>query len=306
MPTSIYLGNAKPVTTYGGAHAIVHRDGEAPIFGANITADQHDLIPVRTAEGERDRAVMAARPVTVERAAEVLEGMPPEAPVRVPAGPQITTIVREPNVADNATRDDIVANHVYATQAVWGQHSTEKPMWVASDDYDVATALAEEFGCPILPADLGALAAEQREHWDRISSTIQGPQALMVNGGRDATFDAIFSTAGYTYIGLTATSTAPSASDTSLTGQITTASGGLVAASATYAHTSGTSTATLTKTFTANGSDSLPVTIAQVGLRNASGTGGTFHSRTLLSSTATLTVSGDALTVTWTFTLTPS
>ena len=81
---------------------------------------------------------------------------------------------------------------------------------------------------------------------------------------------------------------------------------GLVAASATYAHTSGTSTSTITKTFTANGSDSLPVTIAQVGLRSASGTGGTFHSRTLLSSTATLSASGDALTVTWTFTLTPS
>ena len=179
-------------------------------------------------------------------------------------------------------------------------------MWVASSDQDVAQALAQEYGCPVLPADLGALAVEQREEWDRISESIEGPTALMVNGGRDATFDLVFSTGGYTYIGLTATSTAPSASDTSLTGQITTAGGGLVAASATYAHTSGTSTATLTKTFTANGSDSLPVTIAQVGLRSASGTGGTFHSRTLLSSTATLSASGDALTVTWTFTLTPS
>lgn len=133
---------------------------------------------------------------------------------------------------------------------------------------------------------------------------------LLVNGGRDMLFDQTFTTstqpAAANYIGLTATSTAPSASDTSLTGQITTASGGLVAAQATYAHTSSTSTATLTKTFTANGSDSLPVTIAQVGVRNASGTGGTLHTRTLLSSTATLSSSGDALTVTMTFTLTPS
>lgn len=133
---------------------------------------------------------------------------------------------------------------------------------------------------------------------------------LLVNGGRDSLFNQHMTTgaqdAAYNYIGLTATSTAPSASDTSLTGQITTASGGLVAAQATYAHTSSTSTATLTKTFTANGSDSLPVTIAQVGVRNASGTGGTLGTRTLLSSTATLSSSGDALTVTMTFTCTPS
>ncbi len=285
--TKIYLGNAAPIETYEGAHAIVHKDGEAPLFTANVTDDWHPMVPARTDEGQRDRAVVAAR-------------------VGAPLGPEITTIIREPNVADNATRDDVIANHIYATKAVWGQHSTDRPMWVASDDYDVATALAEEFDCPVLPADLGALAAEQREHWDRISSTIEGPQALMVNGGRDATFDLVFSTGGYTYIGLTANTSSPAASDTSLTGQITTASGGLVAASATYAHTSGTSTATLTKTFTTNGNDSLPVTIAKVGLRNASGTGGTFHSDTLLSSTATLSASGDALTVTWTFTLTPS
>lgn len=284
----IFLGNSAPIETYAGADAITHRDGEAPYFDANVvTGDPHDLIPLRTEEGARDRAIMA-----VEDASAL--------------GPQITTVVREANVADNATRDDVVANHVYAVKAVWPLESSKPPMWVACDDHDVAEAVAAELGCALLPADLGTLAAEQREEWDRVQQRIQGPTALMVNGGRDATFDALFSTGGYTYIGLTATSTAPSASDTSLTGQITTASGGLVAASATYAHTSGTSTATLTKTFTANGSDSLPVTIAQVGLRNASGTGGTFHSRTLLSSTATLSASGDALTVTWTFTLTPS
>lgn len=286
MATRIYLGNAAPIETYAGADAITHRDGEAPYFDHNIADERHPAVPVRTDEGERDRAVVAARDFD--------------------AGPQITTIVREANVADNATREDIVLNHVYATRAVWGQHSRKAPMWVASDDHEVAEALAAELGCALLPADLGALAAEQREQWDRISSTIQGPQALMVNGGRDATFDLVFSTGGYTYIGLTANSSSPSASDTSLTGQITTSGGGLIAATATYAHTTGASTATLTKTFTANGSDSLPVTIAKVGLRSASGTGGTFHSNTLLSSTATLSATGDALTVTWTFTLTPS
>lgn len=287
MPTSIYLGNAKPVTTYGGAHAVTHRDGEAPLFESNVTDDQHPALKVATPEGERDRAFVAVQDLSH-------------------LGPQITTFVREANVPEGASRDDEVANHVYAVKALWPLHSGEAPMWVASSDQDVAQALAQEYGCPVLPADLGALAAEQRETWDRISPTIQGPQALMVNGGRDATFDLVFSTGGYTYIGLTANSSSPAGSDTSLTGQITTSGGGLIAATATYAHTTGASTATLTKTFTTNGSDSLPVTIAKVGLRSASGTGGTFHSSTLLSSTATLSTSGDALTVTWTFTLTPS
>lgn len=146
------------------------------------------------------------------------------------------------------------------------------------------------------------------EAWD--AARADRERGLLVNGGRDALFDQHFTTstqpAAFNYIGLTATATAPSASDTSLTGQITTSGGGLIAAQATYAHTTGTNSATLTKTFTANGSDSLPVTIAQVGVRNASGTGGTLGTRTLLSSTATLSASGDALTVTMTFTLTPS
>lgn len=105
------------------------------------------------------------------------------------------------------------------------------------------------------------------------------------------------------YIALTANSTAPSAGDTTLTGEITTAGGGLVRAQATPAHTNGTSTYTLTKTFTANGSDSLPVTIAKIGVFNASSTG-TMMFETLLSATATLTASGDQLVLTETVTLT--
>jgi hypothetical protein len=57
--------------------------------------------------------------------------------------------------------------------------------------------------------------------------------------------------------------------DTTLTGEIATAGGGLVRAQATYAHTAGTNTSTLTKTFTANASDALPVTVAKIGVFNA-------------------------------------
>lgn len=99
------------------------------------------------------------------------------------------------------------------------------------------------------------------------------------------------------YIALTANATAPSATDTTLTAEIVTAGGGLLRAQATYAHTTGTTSYTLTKTFTANGSDSLPVTIAKIGVFNASSSG-TLVFETLLGTTATLSASGDAVTIT--------
>jgi hypothetical protein len=106
------------------------------------------------------------------------------------------------------------------------------------------------------------------------------------------------------YIGLTATSTAAVDGDTALTGEITTASGGLIRALGTYAHTAAGTTTTLTKTFTANGSDSLPVTVAQIGVfQGVVVAASRMIFRTLLNATATLTVSGDQLQVTETVTL---
>ncbi len=104
------------------------------------------------------------------------------------------------------------------------------------------------------------------------------------------------------YLALTANTTAPSAGDTTLTAEIATASGGLIRAQATYAHTGGASTYTLTKTFTANGNDSLPVTIGKVGVFNASSSG-TMPWSSLLSPTATISANGDALTITETITI---
>lgn len=128
---------------------------------------------------------------------------------------------------------------------------------------------------------------------------------MLTNAGRDLALAAVYGTsaqpAAANYIALTANATAPSASDTTLTAEIATAGGALIRAQATYAHTTGTATATLTKTFTANGSDALPVTIAKIGIFNAS-TVGTMAHETLLSATATLSASGDAVTITETIT----
>lgn len=92
------------------------------------------------------------------------------------------------------------------------------------------------------------------------------------------------------YMGLTANATAPAATDTTLTAEI--ASGTLIRAIASYAHTTGTASYTLSKTFTSDQT----VTIAKIGIFNAS-SAGTMVFTTLLNATAAL-VSGDTLSVT--------
>lgn len=129
---------------------------------------------------------------------------------------------------------------------------------------------------------------------------------MLHTAGRDWVCDCLGKSASRPnvadYVALTANTTSPSAGDTTLTAEIATASGGLIRAQATYAHTGGAATYTLTKTFTANGNDSLPVTIGKVGVFNASSSG-TMPWSTLLSPTATVSASGDALTITVTITV---
>lgn len=94
------------------------------------------------------------------------------------------------------------------------------------------------------------------------------------------------------YIGLSTDGTAPAATDTTLTGELT--GSGLQRQQATYGHTAGATTFTLTKTFTS--SDGTSRTIQKIGVFNAS-SGGTLVFETALASPPTL-VSGDQLTIT--------
>jgi hypothetical protein len=106
------------------------------------------------------------------------------------------------------------------------------------------------------------------------------------------------------FMALTANNGAPASGDTALTGEITTAGGGLIRKVCSYAHTGGTTTYTEGATFTANGTDSLPVTAAKVGMfPTLTGATGIMVFETLMSATATLTVSGDAVTNTQTVTV---
>lgn len=130
---------------------------------------------------------------------------------------------------------------------------------------------------------------------------------MLHTAGKDFVASALGDSSGSraaaaTYLALTANATAPSAGDTTLTAEIATAGGGLLRAVSTYAHTGGASTYTLTKTFTANGSDSLPVVVAKIGVFNAASVG-TMPWSSLLSPTATFSASGDATTVTETVTI---
>lgn len=103
------------------------------------------------------------------------------------------------------------------------------------------------------------------------------------------------------YMALTANSTAVASTDTVLTGEITTAGGGLRRKLATYSHTTGAASYTLTATFTANSTDVLPVTVAKVGIFNSLvPVTGTMEFEDLLSSTAPFNAVGDQAVITLT------
>lgn len=125
-------------------------------------------------------------------------------------------------------------------------------------------------------------------------STPAGTSSYTILGGAAPVF----------YMALTANTGAPAATDTALSGEITTVGGGLIRQAAAYAHTAGASSYTLTGTYTANGSDTLPVTVHKIGTFDSlTGATGVMLHETVLSADATLSASGDQLTVTQTVTM---
>ena len=86
-----------------------------------------------------------------------------------------------------------------------------------------------------------------------------------------ATFQILPGGVSAFYMGLTTNATAPSATDISLAEELT--GSGWTRAQCTYAHTTGASTYTLTKTFTS--ADATPRTINKMAISNALSNGGT-------------------------------
>lgn len=115
--------------------------------------------------------------------------------------------------------------------------------------------------------------------------------------GSTANYQILPGAAPFRYIALTENASAASAATTTLTGEITT--GGCGRALATYAHTLGTSTATLSKTFSVTGT--FPA-IHKVGLSQYSTASSQVGFEVVLNADANV-VNGDTLAVTWTLTL---
>jgi hypothetical protein len=99
------------------------------------------------------------------------------------------------------------------------------------------------------------------------------------------------------HIALSTNATAPSATDIALAGELNNASGGLNRAAATYSHTLGVTSYTLSNTFTANSNDGGSNTIQKIGVFNTPvSVTGIMVFETALTSPPTL-VSGDTLTI---------
>ena len=125
---------------------------------------------------------------------------------------------------------------------------------------------------------------------------------MITSAGKDFQAAQMFGTApgtnGANYIAMTANNTAPAVADTTLAGEFAAASGGLNRVIGTYAHTAGTGTTTVTKTFTANANDGASNTINKAGLFNLSAAG-VLVLETVMPNPPTL-VASDSITVTWT------
>jgi hypothetical protein len=140
-----------------------------------------------------------------------------------------------------------------------------------------------------LPADPGVAAA----------STPTAGVYFIIGGNAPCSYMALANNA---------TAVAPAVTDTALTGEIVTASGGLIRKLGTYAHSAssgGSSTVTLTKTWTANGSDSLPVTVSQQAtFQGVVVAASRMFTKTALSANATLSAVSDQIQCTTTYTVT--
>jgi hypothetical protein len=205
---------------------------------------------------------------------------------------------------------------------VVNHHAARGIDWVASSNPKLQKALATFLGAAEHQAttelhhlaerdprleDLLQLVGIEQERWPEVEAGIEGPTALKTTAGVDLIAGNAFGTsatvAQLNFIALTANSEAPKASNTSLAGEITTVGGGLIRAQASYSHTNGTSEAKLTITFTANGTDSLPVTANKFGVFNKATSGGTMGIETAITAT-TFNASSDNATLTETLTIT--
>lgn len=214
---------------------------------------------------------------------------------------QVTTITTSPDSTLLQTIDEVLR--------CWSIHSdAAQPSWIECDDPTLLSVLTDtwdgievrdpERGSARLMGALGALLFSMAV-WMGVV------MLLRTDAGRDHQSRVSFDTsssgastyAAANYVGVTEDATGPASGDTTLTSEL--AVEGFTRAQGIYAHTTGTGTTTISKTFTMSGGTSR--TLRHAGLFNASSSG-TMAYKTAIPSAPTL-VSGDSMAVTWTFTL---
>jgi hypothetical protein len=305
--TFVLLGNAAPVNATGPAGATPGGATPATDPQGNLLGNTITQIGMRDGWDDEEEAALALSTDNDPVLAQI--GNYVDAPARVKIG-------------------------VLEVVDLWQYHAVpgDLPEWVESDDDELAQAISQWFSIRGHECTVGrpagwddsmsgsvrtALAALPpigggSGPWEHFEDTFsEGFRArwrehqLLVNAGRDALHAQHLGTAAqpaaFNWMCLSASAVAASAASTTLPGEITTAGGGLLRAQATYAHTVGTNQSTLTKTFTCNGSDALPVTVAKIGVLNAAAVG-TLGYETLLGTSATLSLAGDNVAITHTIT----
>lgn len=136
---------------------------------------------------------------------------------------------------------------------------------------------------------------------DRWYNPVTPTGAAGTTPAANTSFSILGGAAPVNYMAVTTDATAVAVTDTALASERNVAGGGLNRTPATYAHTTGASSYTLTATFTANGSDTgLPATFDKMGTFDSAtpATGVMFHES--LFTGATVNASGDSFTVTQT------
>jgi hypothetical protein len=149
--------------------------------------------------------------------------------------------------------------------------------------------------------------AKNRTSWEFISERsaiehVSDRHNIDLNAGRDFIHDqsyiaASVGTAVLQYIALSESTHTPTATDTTLTGEITDSNGLARAQASTDSHTAGTNTSTIGNTFNATGS----YVAVQLGMIFTASSGGTGNNEATFSSTNLN--AGDSLQTTWTVTL---
>lgn len=68
-----------------------------------------------------------------------------------PAGEEVITTSWQP---PSYTLDEMVHNLAHPAEGQWNSHSAaRRPLWVWSDDAELAAALGDAFGCPVCDTD---------------------------------------------------------------------------------------------------------------------------------------------------------